>query len=105
MKKTIVNISTISLCQAVITGLVIWLWSLVMTNGEKWVDASPEASQFGPLLILPIIFIITATLSAGAVLGYPLYLALQKRWAEAIKIILLTVLWLAIFAVILMFIL
>jgi len=101
MKKLSNNILGISFLQAVTAGLVIWLWSLVMTNGQKWIDIPPEASQFGPLLILPLIFIIVATLSSGAVLGYPLYLALQKKWIEAIKIILFTVLWLAIFTIIL----
>lgn len=93
----------ISFLQAALASLVIWLWSIVMINGEQWFNAGmqPNAVSF---VMIPIIFIIVATLSGGAVLAYPLYLAFQAQWKKAVSLILLTLLWLSIFSIILMII-
>lgn len=93
----------ISLLQAVVAGGVVWLWSLVMSNIEHYVNADGQTTMIG-MIILPLIFMITATLSAGSVLGYPLFLAWKGNWKTAITILLLTVLWLAIFSIILVII-
>jgi len=100
MKNLFKNIWGISFLQAVGASFIIWLWSTVMTNAENWISTPPEASQFAPLLIIPLIFIITATLAGSAILGYPLYLALNQKWQEAMKIIALTVFWLIVFTLI-----
>jgi len=79
---------------------VVWLWSVVMSNGEKWFGS--ETPGMAGWIAIPLIFMVVAVLSAGAVLGYPLYLALNKKdWNKAITLLLLTVIWLAIIAAIL----
>ena len=76
-----------------------------MTNASGWMGmGSGLHNMTTPMLIMPLIFIITATLAGGAVLGYPLYLALQKKWTKAAIIVLLTLLWLAIFSTLLIYI-
>jgi len=104
MKKLITHILGISFLQALVAGLIIWSWSLVMINAEDWMTLGPESSHMAPMLIMPMIFIITATLSGGAVLGYPLYLAFQKSWAKAVVLVLLTLFWLGILSTVLIYI-
>ena len=92
----------LSLIQAIGAGVVVWLWSVIMNNGEKWFGSgNPGMAGW---VIIPLIFIIVATLSAGAVLGYPLYLVLHKKdWGKAVTLLLLTVVWLAIISASLIF--
>ncbi len=103
MKKIIPNVLGLSLLQAVGAGIFVWLWSIVMLNGEKWFNIGPQPNPVS-FLMIPIMFIIVATLSGGAVLTYPLYLIFQGKWGRAITLILLTLLWLGIFSTILVFI-
>ncbi len=105
MKKISSNVLVISFLQAMGAGLVILVWSWVMTKGEGWMSmGSDSTNMMALMLIMPLIFIITATLSGGAVLGYPLYLAFQKNWTKAAIIVLLTLVWLAIFSTLLIYI-
>ena len=92
----------ISFLQAAFASLVIWLWSIVMMNGERWFGTGTQPDEALSFVLIPILFIIVATLSGGAVLAYPLYLAFQAKWKRAVFLILLTLLWLAIFSIILM---
>lgn len=90
----------ISFLQAAGAGVVLGLWTQFMTNLSKFVDTTAKPDMPGFVLI-PIMFVIAATLSAGAVLGYPVYLAFQKRWKTVIVLVGLTLIWLGIFAAIL----
>lgn len=102
-KKTIINVITISLIQAISAGIFVWLWLIFMMNLEGLFNTAtqPTSSSF---IVIPLMFIIVAVLSAGAVLGYPLYLLFQKNWAKAVALVLLTLLWLGIFSGILIYI-
>ncbi|MFA5967080.1 MAG: hypothetical protein WC805_00995 [Patescibacteria group bacterium] len=96
--KHIKELVWFSLAQAVAAFVVVWLWAQLMTHGEAWFGEAPD---FMGMLAMPLIFMIVAVLSAGSVLGYPLYLALNKKdWSKAITLLLLTVAWLAIIAAI-----
>lgn len=103
MRRQIKEVLGLSLMQAVGAGVVVWLWSVVMSNGEKWFGSgNPGMAGW---IAIPLIFIIVATLSAGAVLGYPLYLVLHKKsWGQAVALLLLTILWLIIIATLLIFV-
>ena len=100
MNKLKDSLLGVSFLQAASTSLVIWLWSIVMMNGERWFDTGTQPNPIS-FIMIPIAFIIVATLSGGAVLAYPLYLAFQSKWKKAGSLILLTLLWLAIFSIIL----
>ena len=102
-KKTIINVITVSLVQAISAGVFVWLWLMFMMNLESLfnVTAQPSSSSF---IVIPLMFIIVAVLSAGSVLGYPLYLLFQKNWTKAIVLVLLTLLWLGIFSGVLIYI-
>lgn len=98
--KYLKEIWQLSLLQALLASIVVWLWSTVMHNGEKWFGGS-DPGIVGWVAV-PLIFIIVATLSAGAVLGYPLYLAFhQKNWPKAVALLGLTLLWLVLISVVL----
>lgn len=85
----------ISVIQAAVTILIVWLWSILMQYGANTFGGG--SSDTGSWLAIPLIFMIIATLSAGAVLGYPLYLAFHERkWSKAVVLVLLTLLWLSI---------
>ncbi|MEA1909760.1 MAG: hypothetical protein U9M89_01940 [Patescibacteria group bacterium] len=84
----------ISIIQTAVTVLIVWLWSLLMHFGADSFSNNQDVANW---LTIPLIFMIVATLSAGAVLGYPLYLAVHDRkWWKAIALVLLTLLWLSI---------
>ena len=94
--KHIKDLVWISLVQALAAFIVVWLWAQLMTHGEAWFGKTPD---FMGMLAVPLIFIIVATLSAGAVLGYPLYLAFHKKdWPLAVKLLGYTLVWLSIIA-------
>lgn len=91
----------ISATQAITASVVVWLWSLVMQHSEQWFGEQPDGS-IGIVAFL-LIFIITAVLSASSVLAYPLYLAFhEKDWPKALKLLGLTVLWLAVIAIVIL---
>lgn len=100
MKKDRWQLVGWSFLHAATAGVVVWLWSLFMTNLQSFMNTTsqPMAHNF---VIMPLIFMITAVLAAGAVLGRPIFLALKGRWNEAVILTLLTVLWLGIFSAIL----
>ncbi|MDD5605758.1 MAG: hypothetical protein PHR51_00245 [Patescibacteria group bacterium] len=93
----------ISLVQAAVAGAIVWLWGLLMTNMEKLADISANNGAYG-FLIVPIIFMIVAVLSAGAVLGYPIYLVFNNQWGRAIGLIILTLVWLGLLSAIMIYI-
>lgn len=85
----------ISIIQAAATILIVWLWSLLMSFGGQ--AFSGQQDGIATWLVIPLIFMIVATLSAGAVLGYPLYLVFHDRkWWKAVALVLLTLFWLSI---------
>ena len=100
MAKKIKGLLGLSILQAVGAFVVVWLWAQLMVHGEQWFGKT--APNILGMVTMPLIFIIVATLSAGAVLGYPLYLAFnEKDWPKAVKLLSLTLLWLAIISLIL----
>ena len=101
MKKSISSLFGLSFLQAAGAFVVVWLWAELATHGETWFGKTPNFMQ---MLAVPLIFMIIATLSAGAVLGYPLYLAFHKKdWPLAIRLLGYTLVWLAVIATILIF--
>ncbi len=93
----------VSFIQAFGASLFVWLWSMFMTNISKFVDTNDQMSATGFVLI-PLMFIIVAVLSAGAVLGYPIYLVLNNKWPRAITLVVLTLVWLGLLAALLVFV-
>lgn len=90
----------ISFAQAFVASLVVWLWSMFMLNIDKFVAQGTEPTGTSFLLI-PVMFMIVAVLAAGAVLGYPIYLAFNNQWPKAVGLVVLTLVWLGILAAIL----
>ena len=103
MGKNILRFIGISFAQALGASVFVWLWSMFMLNISKFVDESEQMNATGFILI-PIMFIIVAVLAAGSVLGYPIYLAIKDKWGKAIGLVTLTLVWLGILAVILVYI-
>lgn len=64
--------------------IYIVLVALFMQNSEKWFSGP---GVFGIIFMLTI-FVLSAALSGLLVLGYPVYLALQKNFKEAILTVL-----------------
>ena len=93
----------ISFAQALTASVVVWLWSMFMMNINKFVDADSQMGTAGFVLI-PLMFIIVAVLSAGAVLGYPIFLAFNNQWLKATTLVALTLIWLGLLAVVLIFV-
>jgi hypothetical protein len=103
MKQLTTSILGLSLLQAVGAAIILWLWSVLMINGEKLLNLGPNPT-IASFVAVPIIFMITVVLAGGAVLGYPIYLALQNQWWKAIGLTLLTLVWLGILGTILILI-
>ena len=93
----------ISFAQALTASVVVWLWSMFMTNINQFVDTTNQMSSTGFVLI-PLMFIIVAVLSAGAVLGYSIFLAFNNQWPKAVILAVLTLIWLGLLAAILVFV-
>jgi hypothetical protein len=100
--KSIGKFIGISLLQALGAGLIVWIWGVLMTNMQQLANVGGDQSISG-FLIIPMVFIIVAVLSAGAVLGYPIYLIFNQKWGIAIGLILLTLVWLGLFSAILIY--
>ena len=82
-----------SVIQAIGASAVVGAWSYIMINGDKWVQDNPPT--WASFIAVPLIFMITAVLAAGSVLGYPLYLVLtRQRWGQAITLVAITLFWL-----------
>ena len=91
----------LSLIQAAGAFVVVWAWAQLANHGETWFGKTPDFMQ---MMAVPLIFMVVATLSAGSVLGYPLYLAFhQKNWPLAVKLLGFTLIWLVVIATILIF--
>jgi len=73
-----------------------------MTNLDKFINTADKPNTAG-FVLMPLTFIITAVLSAGAVLGYPIFLALNKNWFKALWLVGWTLIWLAVLAIILIY--
>ncbi|MFH0912175.1 MAG: hypothetical protein V1807_00740 [Patescibacteria group bacterium] len=97
--KQIKDVLGTSILQAAGASVVVWLWSQVMIYGNQFGTNTPNTMA---LVAIPLIFMVTAVLAGGAVLGYPLYLVLhEKNWVKAITLVLITLVWLAIIATLL----
>ncbi|MFH1088698.1 MAG: hypothetical protein V1719_02555 [Patescibacteria group bacterium] len=103
MWKQIKEVIGASVLQAIGASVVVWLWSIIMTNlSQVFQNTTPTVTTF---VLLPIIFMITAVLAGGAVLGYPLYLVLHEhKWGKAITLVGLSLVWLGIIAAIIILI-
>jgi hypothetical protein len=101
VKKQAYSIFVVSLTQAVGAGVVLWLWSLFITHADSWINVNGNQPSVASMIVLPSVFIITAVLSGGAVLGYPLALVLKGRWYSAITLVALTLIWLGLLSALL----
>jgi len=72
-------------------GFVAWL----MFNAERFLSNGKPDTFLAPLTFL-LLFVISATIVGGLVLGQPIYLYLEKSKTEAIKLFFYTVASLAI---------
>ena len=102
MKKSATAIWVLGLGQAIGAGVVLWGWTWFMTNLDKFVNTADKPNATG-FVLMPVTFVITAVLSAGAVLGYPIFLALNKNWSKALWLVGWTLIWLAVFAIVLIY--
>lgn len=78
-------------------GLIVYisLVSVIFWKGNEWFG--PENNYLGPILVLSL-FVASALICGGIALGYPLYLVLEKKKVnEAIKIVVLTTVWVVLF--------
>jgi hypothetical protein len=92
MKK---NPIFISFLQALGLSSYISLVAVIFWKGDEWFG---QANNYlGPALVLTLL--VASALTCGAIaLGYPLYIALdKKKTQEAIKIVVYTTLWVIIF--------
>lgn len=77
---------------------VIALVTLVL-NGEKIFGTINEI--FAPIAFL-LTFVISASITSGLVLGKPILMFLEGQKKEAVKLFIYTIVWLAIFAIIIL---
>jgi hypothetical protein len=67
--------------------------------GVPFIDGEMEAripEIAGPIVML-LVFVTSAAISAVLVFGYPAYLAMEKRWKDAVTLALWTIGWMASF--------
>lgn len=96
-KKTGFSLAFIAFLQASV--LVIYCFGVgyLIWRAEKW--AGPPYTFLGPTLFL-VLFVASALISALLVLGYPFHLFwIQKKPAEALKLVFSTTAWLAFFVI------
>lgn len=91
LMKVKLPLSIIGFFQAL--GLVLYCAAVgfLMISGEVWFG--PMVGILGFVLFL-LLFVVSALISAGIVLGYPAWLFLQKRISQAIDLVIWTVFWL-----------
>ncbi len=100
LKKKKFSLSFIAFLQAL--GLVVYcsLVGLFMWQGEN--IFGPPYTFLGPVMFL-VLFVASALISALLVLGYPFILFWEKkRLIEALKLVIYTIAWLALFILLFM---
>lgn len=90
------NPKTIAFIQAVGLTVYVSLVAFFMQNAETWFGPQKDNKIFGTIVFL-LIFVISALLSASIMLGYPALLFFRGKRKTALKIILMSVGWLALF--------
>ncbi len=88
-----------SLLNALGTAVYIALVAAFMTNAERFLGNKPD-TIFAPILALTL-FVLSASITGGLVVGKPLLMYLGNEKTEAVKMFLYTVGWLAAITVLL----
>ncbi len=78
--------------QALLFGLYVWGVALVIIGTGSWFRTQPN-SVLGSIFGLTL-FVVSAIISGSIVLGYPIYLALNKSFRQAVKVVIATAGWL-----------
>ncbi len=94
-KKTITKLSFINALGTVVYVLIV---SLFMKNAEQ-IFGEMEETIVGPMIFL-LLFVISASITGGLILGKPLMLYLDKQKKEAIRLFVCTLTWLILFIII-----
>lgn len=94
-KKTITKLSFINAAGTVFYVLFV---SLFMKNAEQ-IFGEMEETIVGPMIFL-LLFVISASITGGLILGKPLMLYLDKQKREAIRLFVCTLAWLILFIII-----
>ena len=85
----------ISFLQGLGLSIYISLVGVIFWNGDEWFGKADN--YLGPVLVLTLL-VASALICGALALGYPLYIALEKKkLQEAIKIVIYTTLWVVIF--------
>ncbi len=89
--------SIIGLVQSAIVLAYVFLFAGAIHVMSEW---HPYGLPDGPLVIVPLflmIFIFSALVCGGAILGYPLILLFEKKTARAVSIVCWSAFWFAVF--------
>ena len=90
-----------SFLNALGTGAYVAILVTLVFNGEKIFGTIDN--MLAPIAFL-LVFVVSASITSGLVLGKPILMFLEGQKKEAIKLFIYTVGWLAIFAVIILII-
>ncbi|MFC1613309.1 hypothetical protein ACFL23_03165 [Patescibacteria group bacterium] len=94
MQKKLLKISF--LCSLGVFGYIL-LVSWIINNGDK--IFGDVDTLWGPVMFL-MLFVFSALITALLVLGYPIWLYLEKEKKDAVKLLFYNVAWLFIFLVV-----
>lgn len=91
---------TTAFLQAVGLTLYVALFAFLAFRFQPWLRQNEAAHPVFGITLFLLTFVLSALISGSLILGYPLLLFFEGRKAEAVKIVLLSALWLALFLVI-----
>lgn len=97
-KKSIIKLSFINSLGTVVYVLAV---ALFMRNAEK-IFGKMEETVVGPMIFL-LLFVVSASITGGLILGKPLMLYLDKQKKGAVRLFISTLLWLILFIIIFLF--
>ncbi|MBI2304313.1 MAG: hypothetical protein HYU86_06145 [Chloroflexi bacterium] len=91
------RIALVGFVQALLVSLYVWGVATIMTGAGSWFGQPEPVLAFIFVLML---FVTSALISGSIVLGYPVYLAFDKRFSQGVKVTGATAGWLFIFLVV-----
>lgn len=97
------NPKLIALAQAVCLTAYIMLVALFMKSLQNWFGPQKDDPILAPMIFL-LMFIISALVSSSIMLAYPVILFFKGKRKTAIKIVLMSTGWLAVFLIAIMLI-
>jgi hypothetical protein len=82
--------------QALGVTIYVTLFALLVNLVEVWSRSHPSKPMFGIIIFL-MVFVISALICGGIVLGYPIMIFFEGKKHEAFKMVVFTGLWMALF--------